>query len=138
MLSGFLMIFLVSFANNSYAQGSADMAAKAAANANSSSNTTDVEAYYLDKTTAQSNLHQAISIYKTVAKSSTAGSANQVDAIRRIDVYAHAWNSISQNETVNDAYKSASEFLFKEIEYAKSELPALEQIKLDLFNLLKD
>ena len=136
MLSGFLMIFLVSFANNSFAQGSANLAEKTAAS--SSAISSEMGAFFADKETAKSNLLQAISIYKTVANSAAAGSANQVDAIRRIDVYAEAWTELGQGETVNDAYEAAGKFLFNKIEYTKAELPALNQIKQDLFNLLKN
>lgn len=89
-----------------------------------------------DNATANQNITQEIVSLKTSLQTLTPGSAEYVDGMRRIKVFAAVSKTLENGESVAQAIQAGRTTLFEKIEYKEDELPELNNILKDMMTFL--
>ena len=91
-----------------------------------------------EKPVVSQNIHQEIASLKSSLQSLAPGSADHVDAIRRIEVYGKVSVAISSNSdtSIAEAIEEGRVHLYQVLESKESEIPKLNLIYQDLMTLV--
>ena len=84
---------------------------------------------------ASQNLLQEVISLKASLQSLTPGSADYVDAVRRVETFGRAVQTLNAGESVSSAYNNAVNYLYNGGEVKEAELPSLIQIEQRLHDL---
>ena len=89
----------------------------------------------VNEAVASQNLLLEVVSLKSSLQSLTPGSTDYVDAVRRVETFGRAMQTLDAGESVTAAYNTAINYLYNGIDVKEAELASLVQIEQTLHDL---